>query len=77
MRKIGITGSLASGKTTASKILSKGKGRLFSADEVVKQLYKKKSFKKLILQRFNISDKSKIKIILRNKILKNKKTLIN
>ena len=42
MRKIGITGSLASGKTTASKILSKGKGRLFSADEVVKQLYKKK-----------------------------------
>ena len=76
MRKIGITGSLASGKTTASKILSKGKGRLFSADEVVKQLYKKKSFKKLILQRFNISDKSKIKIILRNKILKNKKTLI-
>ena len=75
MRKIGITGSLASGKTTASKILSKGKGRLFSADEVVKQLYKKKSFKKLILQRFNISDKSKIKIILRNKILKNKKTL--
>ena len=36
MRKIGITGSLASGKTTASKILSKGKGRLFSADEVVK-----------------------------------------
>ena len=34
--KNGITGSLASGKTTASKILSSGKGPLFSADTVVK-----------------------------------------
>ena len=42
MKKIGITGSLASGKTTASKILSKRKGPLFSADDVVRQLYKKK-----------------------------------
>ena len=42
MKKIGITGSLASGKTTASKILSSGKGPLFSADAVVKKLYKDK-----------------------------------
>ena len=42
MIKIGITGSLASGKTTASKILSHRRGPLFSADKVVKKLYKSK-----------------------------------
>ncbi len=42
MIKIGITGSIASGKTTASKILSYKQGPLFSADEAVKKLYKKK-----------------------------------
>ena len=46
--KIGITGSLASGKTTASKILSSGKGPLFSADRVVKELYSKNYFNKLL-----------------------------
>ena len=39
MKKIGITGSLASGKSTASKILAKHKGPLFSADETVNKLY--------------------------------------
>ena len=39
MIKIGLTGSLASGKTTASKIISKGRGPLFSADKEVKKLY--------------------------------------
>ena len=47
MKKIGITGSLASGKTTASRILAKKNGPLFSADDVVK-LYDKNSFKRLI-----------------------------
>ena len=37
MIKIGITGSLASGKTTASKILSYRRGPLFSADKAVKE----------------------------------------
>ena len=45
MRKIGITGSISSGKTTASKILSKGKGPLFSADVIVNRLYPKRIFK--------------------------------
>ena len=48
MKKIGITGSIASGKTTASKILSFKKGPLFSADTVVKDLYKKETFKKYL-----------------------------
>ena len=50
MKKIGITGSLASGKTTASKILSSKKGPLFSADKVVKKLYQNKNFKKLLVK---------------------------
>ena len=36
--KIGITGSLSSGKTTASKFLSNRRGPLFSADNEVKKL---------------------------------------
>ena len=46
MIKIGITGSLASGKTTASKLLSSKNRPLFSADEAVSNLYKNKRFKK-------------------------------
>ena len=52
MMKIGITGSLASGKTTASKILSLKKGPLFSADKAVKELYQnKKIFNKTNFER--------------------------
>tara|TARA_E500000178_G_C16898321_1_gene696833 strand:+ start:195 stop:761 length:567 start_codon:yes stop_codon:yes gene_type:complete len=73
MIKIGITGSLASGKTTASKILSNNRGPLFSADKVVKKLYEDKNFKKLLSKKFNIKNNNLIKknlkkIILRNKI---------
>ena len=53
MKKIGITGSLASGKSTASKILGK-KGPVFSADNIVKKLYshrKKYISKKLKIQK--------------------------
>ena len=48
MIKIGITGSLASGKTTASKILKHKRGPLFSADKAVKELYKNNNFRKLL-----------------------------
>ena len=43
--KIGITGSLASGKSSVAKILSKNKKLLFSADKVVKNLYSDNQFK--------------------------------
>ena len=72
MKKICITGSLASGKTTASKILSLRRGPLFSADEVVKKLYKQNHFKQLILKKFKIKGNQNIKIYLRNKIITNK-----
>ena len=64
MRKIGITGSLSSGKTTASKILSFKKGP-FSADEAVK-VYKSNSFKKVLYQKFKIENSQKIKVNQKN-----------
>ncbi len=45
MIKIGITGSIASGKTTASKIIALKRGPIFSADKVVSSLYKKKNLR--------------------------------
>ena len=75
MKKIGITGSLASGKTTASKILSSGKGPLFSADRVVKELYSKNYFNKIIRKKFNIGTTKNIKRTLKNKILKDRSNI--
>ena len=75
MIKIGITGSLASGKTTASKILSFKRGPLFSADKVVTNLYRNKNFKSLIGRRFKIKNKNLIKKSLKKLILGNKKNI--
>ncbi|MEC7179510.1 MAG: dephospho-CoA kinase [Pseudomonadota bacterium] len=72
MKKIGITGSLASGKTTASKILSMRKGPLFSADDVVKKLYTKAYFRKILSKKFKIKDDQKFKNSLRKKVLNDK-----
>ena len=75
MIKIGITGSLASGKTTASKILSKNRGPLFSADIEVKELYKRKSFKSLLKKKFGLENNRQIKKSIRRLVLKNKRNL--
>ena len=48
MIKIGITGSLGSGKSTVSKLISEKKYPLFSADKAVKEVYKTFIFKKKI-----------------------------
>ena len=39
MIKIGITGSLASGKSTVAKMISSGKYPLYNADIAVKKIY--------------------------------------
>ena len=72
MKKIGITGSLASGKSTASKILSSNKRPLFSADEVVRKLYAKNYFKKLISKKLKVRNSSTIKSQIREKIFAKK-----
>ena len=71
MIKIAITGSLASGKTTASKIISTKRGPLFSADKAVKEIYKNKHFKSLVSKRFRIKNNNQIKQSLKKLILKN------
>ena len=73
MKKIGITGSVASGKSTASKYLSYTKGPLFSADEAVKKLYKNKNFKKIISKKLKIKN-TNIKENIKEKIVPNKKS---
>jgi dephospho-CoA kinase len=75
MIKIGITGSIASGKTTASKILSHKKGPLFNADKEVKKFYKNNNFKRLLIREFNLDKKSNLKNSLKKKVLKNKKNI--
>ena len=75
MIKIGITGSIASGKSTASKILSQKRGPLFSADQAVKKLYRSFNFKKLLITKFNINKKSNLKFTIKRKILQKKSNI--
>ena len=75
MKKIGITGSLASGKTTASKILSNKAGPLFNADNVVRNFYTNSKFKRKIIKLLNISRKKNLKNEVKKKILKSKNNL--
>ena len=63
MIKIGITGSLASGKSTASRFLSAKHGPLFSADSAVKEIYKSSSFNSLISKKFKLKNNKHIKKI--------------
>ena len=72
MIKIGITGSIASGKSTVAKILSNKRGPLFNADKEVIKLYKSKNFKKILIRQFNLDTKSNLKKSLKEKIFENK-----
>lgn len=68
MIKIGITGALASGKSTVAKLISEKKYPIFSADTVVKKLYTKKLFIKQFKKNFNfkgnVNLKKQIKIFI-------------
>ena len=75
MLKIGITGSISSGKTTASKILSRTRGPLFSADKEVKKLYRNKNIQRLLVKKFNIKRKSNVKALIKKIILRNKTSI--
>ena len=69
MIKIGITGSLASGKTTVAKLMSKRRYPVFSADKVVADLYKKRIFLIKIKKKFHLKNyknpKKKLKALIR------------
>jgi dephospho-CoA kinase len=61
MKIIGITGSIASGKTTVAHLMAGKRYPLFSADKIVSNLYKKKNFNKILVKKFKLSGKRKIK----------------
>ena len=75
MIKIGITGSMSSGKTTASRILSFNRGPLFSADKVVKNLYANKKIKKIIAYKLNFKLSPQFKKDLKEAIVSKKENL--
>ena len=66
MIKIGITGLIASGKSTVAKILSNRKYPIFDADYEVKKIYQKNLFKKKIYKKFRVTTKKEIKRIVNN-----------
>jgi len=75
MIKIGVTGSISSGKTTASKLISRKKGALFNADKVVKKLYEEKKFQKILKKRLKINSKLNLKEEIKKNISKSSKYL--
>ena len=75
MIKIGVTGSLASGKSTVAKIISRGRPPIFDADKVVKNLYKKRKFIKKIKKEFSIKKSKNIKKEIRNLVKNDKRKL--
>lgn len=72
MIKIGITGSIASGKSTVAKMICKKNIPLFSADKIVHNIYKNKNFLKKVKKTFFLKSNKNIKIEVK-KIVKNNK----
>jgi dephospho-CoA kinase len=75
MSIIGITGSIASGKTTAANLMAGKKYPLFNADKVVSNLYKDKKFIKILTKKFKLNKNKKIKEQIKLIIKKNKKKI--
>ena len=75
MIKIGITGSLASGKSTVAKIIASKKYPLFDADKAVKKIYQTNNFKTRIFKKFKLKSKKNIKNNIKKIISKNEKLL--
>ncbi len=75
MTRIAITGSLASGKSTVAKLISGNKYPIFSADKIVKELYKKNFFINITKRKFHFKNTKNLKEKVRNLIKNNKKSL--
>ena len=75
MIKIGITGSLASGKTTVAKIFAGKKFPLFSADKEVKEIYKQRIFIQKVSKKFKFRNVKSIKSKMKKIISKNNNSI--
>ena len=72
---IGITGSIASGKSSVARLIAKKKYPLFNADNVVTDLYKNSNFTNLLIKKFKLSNKKRVKNQIKLLIKKNKRIL--
>ena len=77
MTIIGITGLVASGKSTLSKFLAQDKWPLFSADKIVKEFYKKKIYRERLKKLFKFKNNSNLKDKIKDEIIKDRKKLTN
>ena len=75
MIKIGITGSLASGKSTVAKMISSRKYPVYNADKVVKKIYKTNVFKTKVFKKFKLKNKKNVKNKIKKIISSDKKYL--
>ena len=75
MIKIGITGSLASGKSTVAKMISSGKYPLYNADTAVKKIYQTNVFQTKVFKKFKLKNKKNIKNKIKKIISSDKKYL--
>ena len=75
MIKIGITGSLASGKSTVAKMISSGKYPLYNADKAVKKIYQTNVFQTKVFKKFKLKNKKNIKNKIKKIISSDKKYL--
>ena len=75
MIKIGITGSLASGKSTVAKMISSGKYPLYNADRAVKKIYQTNIFQAKAFKKFKLKNKKNIKNKIKRIISSDKKSL--
>ncbi len=75
MKKIGITGSVSSGKSTATKILAQKSYPIFSADMEVKKLYEDKKFIKILSNKFKLQKTVNIKKKVRTMILSKRENI--
>ena len=75
MIKIGVTGLVASGKTTVTNILSKGIYPIFNADKEVSKIYKNKSFHAKICKVFVFNNKKNIRRKIKKLVIQDIKNL--
>ena len=75
MIKIGITGSLASGKSTVAKMISSGKYPLYNADRAVQKIYQTNIFQSKVFKKFKLKNKKNIKNKIKKIISSDKKSL--
>tara|TARA_B100001057_G_C22622261_1_gene861044 strand:+ start:196 stop:759 length:564 start_codon:yes stop_codon:yes gene_type:complete len=72
--KIGITGSISSGKSTVTQMITKRGEAIFNADNEVQKLYSSQKIQKKIFKKFKINRKN-FKKILKRKIINNQISL--